>query len=426
MFLSRFGVKNYKCLGDVDIPLTPVHVFIGQNDSGKTSLMEAIAALYGSLKRPVEELFPQPWQGRQLVCFGSAELAIELRGQWRPGQQQTMGANPPDGIAYGFSVRFENSSEACSIGQRWLNPQGTDLRGYENPNDRFPLVPDLPARVQPLEVPAHLSRLASKAEDLQRVSQQQFDESRTQSLARLTGFLKPVEKYSLDPRAMKMPAALDPQRKFRLDRDGFGLATLLDDILSFDSGLFGKIKSEFCKYFPQFTGLRLSTEIGVSRDNGSLGAYGVTERAGKGIYLVSHGQDVRAQQASDGAILFLGILALAHLPEPPPLLLIEEPENGIYPKRLEEVVRLLKELVQRADGEPFPQIILSTHSPYVLSFFEPEEVTFLSRVPGKPDAPVRARPLTDAPQIHERMGKEEFYLGELWYNLDEEELFHGA
>ena len=113
------------------------------------------------------------------------------------------------------------------------------------------------------------------------------------------------------------------------------------------------------------------------------------------------------------------------MPEPPPLLLIEEPENGIYPKRLEEVVRLLKELVQRPDSEPFPQIILSTHSPYVLNLFAPEEVTFLSRVPGKPDAPVRARPLTDAPRIHERMGNE-FYLGELWYNLSEEELFHGA
>ncbi len=24
MFLSRFGVKNYKCLGEIDIPLTPI------------------------------------------------------------------------------------------------------------------------------------------------------------------------------------------------------------------------------------------------------------------------------------------------------------------------------------------------------------------------------------------------------------------
>ena len=88
MFLSRFGVKNYKCLGDLDIPLTPVHVFIGQNDSGKTSLMEAIAALYGSLKRPVEELFPQPWQGRQLVCFGSAELPSSSAGSGFPANSK--------------------------------------------------------------------------------------------------------------------------------------------------------------------------------------------------------------------------------------------------------------------------------------------------------------------------------------------------
>jgi hypothetical protein len=107
------------------------------------------------------------------------------------------------------------------------------------------------------------------------------------------------------------------------------------------------------------------------------------------------------------------------------LLLIEGPENGIYPKRLEEVVNLLRQLVQRTGGDSFPQIILSTHSPYVLSFFGPDEVTFLSRIPSKPDAPVSARPLRDAPQIHERMGNE-FYLGELWYNLDEEKLFHGA
>ena len=48
----------------------------------------------------------------------------------------------------------------------------------------------------------------------------------------------------------------------------------------------------------------------------------------------------------------------------------------------------------------------------------------LKRAKGKdrPDAPVRARPLRDAPNIKQRMGNE-FYLGELWYNLTEEELF---
>jgi len=34
MFLSRFGVKDYKWLGDIDLPLTSMHVLIGPNDLG--------------------------------------------------------------------------------------------------------------------------------------------------------------------------------------------------------------------------------------------------------------------------------------------------------------------------------------------------------------------------------------------------------
>ena len=56
----------------------------------------------------------------------------------------------------------------------------------------------------------------------------------------------------------------------------------------------------------------------------------------------------------------------------------------------------------------------------MLSFFQPEEVTFLSR--NLKTGGVRARPMRDAPNIKQRLGDGEFYLGELWYNLSEEEL----
>ena len=123
MFLSRFGVKNYKCLGDIDIPLTPIHVLIAQNDSGKTSLMEAIAALYGSLRRPVEELFPQPWQGRQLVWFGSPEPALEFRGPVASGAAETAILIPRMGsrmvFPSGSRIRAKHAME-----QRWLIRKG--------------------------------------------------------------------------------------------------------------------------------------------------------------------------------------------------------------------------------------------------------------------------------------------------------------
>ena len=84
------------------------------------------------------------------------------------------------------------------------------------------------------------------------------------------------------------------------------------------------------------------------------------------------------------------------------------------------MLELLRRMIDEA-GEKAPQIVFTTHSPYVLSFFQPDEVTFMSR---GDDGSVRARPLRGAPNIQERL--EGFYLGELWYNLSEEELFADA
>ena len=96
----------------------------------------------------------------------------------------------------------------------------------------------------------------------------------------------------------------------------------------------------------------------------------------------------------------------------------------MYPKRLEEVIRLIRRLHEAPSGRAAPQIIMTTHSPYLLSSFEPDEVTLMVRRDGT--GPVQARPLRDAPHIAERLGRGEFYLGELWYNLSEEELFADA
>ena len=71
-------------------------------------------------------------------------------------------------------------------------------------------------------------------------------------------------------------------------------------------------------------------------------------------------------------LLVLAYLAVLYLPEPPRVLLIEEPENGIHPKRLRDVLGVLRELIQE---QSHTQVVLTTHSPYALDLFAPEEVT---------------------------------------------------
>ena len=400
MYLSRFGVKNYKCLGEIDIPLTPIHVLIGQNDCGKTSVLEAMEAFLNSKKKLPDDMFPEPWRGRELVRHAHPDPLIELYGEWAEATtENTVSSSSEPQYKYHVSLEFALTGHCCGI----VSESDTIL--------------SLP----------FASSMASHTTDGTENNRKKHSRNDTDhdSLEEC-GILKSAHKYALDAKIMAVPAVVDMSRKFKLDPDGFGLATLLNDIVSYDPDLFLRLRSDFCRYYPQFKSIHTETAEAWKRMYSPNGIHGSSSADGVGIFFDAiTGQTIRAQQASDGAILFLAFLALAYLPKPPGILLIEEPENGIYPKRLGQVIELLKQMVHRTDGVRFPQIIMTTHSPYVLSFFEPEEVTLLSRPAEPADAPVRARPLRDAPNIRERMG-DEFYLGELWYNLSEEDLFGDA
>ncbi len=400
MSLSRFGVKNYKCLADVEFPLTPIHVLIGPNDAGKTSALEAMAAFHASSQVALREVFPGPWTGQELVFGGRPSEPLEMWGQWEEDASDS-DQGSTTAVRYGFSISFPPQGTGCFTQREWVQWEGTR---------------------KPLTETGQWDRTAVCRWNLGQILP--TDPAAAQ-LGRVSSLLKPARRYAFDPKVMALPAVVDPQRKYRMDADGFGLPTLLLDILTHDADQFLRLRSRFCEFFPQFRSVRLETEMAVARQYAPAGGTHMTgQGVGHGIYFdTTGGQTIRAQHASDGVILFLGFLAIAHLPEPPNLLLIEEPENGIYPKRLDQVIRLLKQLVREPEGPRFPQIVFTTHSPFVVSFFEPEEVTFLSREPDKPENGVHARPLRDAPSLRERLGGGEFYLGELWYNLSEEDLF---
>ncbi len=389
MFLSRFGVKNYKCLADIDIPLTPIHVLIGQNDAGKTSLLEAMEAFYES---PNEEIGVLLYMYKNLLFHGADKPRIEFSGAWSLYEEE----DPSSGkCKYGFSVDLAKSP-AMIVDELIID--GNEIVSFEP-----------------------RSRCTSLFKGL---SPEEIGPNREYS-EKIISQLDSVQKYSFDAKSMRTPTTLETDRKFRLDSDGFGLPTLLADIAEYDTQLIESVRKTFLSTFKQFTSVRTETSYGYQREYTSRGIPSTSKGgAGKALFFdTASGGILTGEQVSDGVILVLGFLALAHLPEPPKLLLIEEPENGIYPQRLQEVIGLLKKMMQRTDGVPFPQIIMSTHSPYVLSMFEPEEVTFLSRRPDDPAAGVRARPMRDAKNLPEYLAGGEFYLGEVWYNLREEEIF---
>lgn len=86
-----------------------------------------------------------------------------------------------------------------------------------------------------------------------------------------------------------------------------------------------------------------------------------------------------AEVASDGTLRTLAILAALADPFQTGPLLIDEPENGVYPERLRKLLRAIGSVTELS-ARP-AQVLLASHSPVVLDVLEPENVIFLDAVP---------------------------------------------
>ncbi|MDZ7856394.1 AAA family ATPase [Sphaerotilus sp.] len=82
-----------------------------------------------------------------------------------------------------------------------------------------------------------------------------------------------------------------------------------------------------------------------------------------------------ASSLSDGTLRFLALAVLASDPLATGLICLEEPENGIHPQRIPEMLRLVRSLAEDIDGDEaedprsatLRQVIINTHSPLVVA-----------------------------------------------------------
>ncbi|MEX2175430.1 MAG: AAA family ATPase [Pirellulaceae bacterium] len=377
--INRFRVQNYKALRDVSLDLTPIHVLIGPNDSGKTSILSALAALCRSVDLHLEQAFGGAWDGRELVWHGDSEGVVRLSADLSAGDIKT----------YALDCRFPNAG-------RQVRVERESFSNYSQIDANKGATDSLVRRV--------CVRNAAETAETQKVCRAVHEG------------LSGVHYYRWNPRTLALPVAPDSARQFRLNSDGFGLALLLDDILGFDRDRFNELEARFRSIFPEITSIKLLRQPGFRAPRDDVEQVSKLNQAdGKGVYFALRGnqQLVPASQVSDGIMMILGYLAILYTPHSPRVLLIDEPENGIHPKRLQEVLNILREIVS---SQVRTQLVLTTHSPYAVSLFEPGEVTLCT----KSDGEVKTKRLSDSKLVEEQGSL--FTLGEIWTAEGDEDL----
>lgn len=188
-----------------------------------------------------------------------------------------------------------------------------------------------------------------------------------------------------------------------LHETGRNLAAFLDHLLRKDRRRFDQIQAALRDFVPGLEEININTPSPHER------AVAVT---------IEGGFEIPGQRLSTGVRLLFFFVALAHHPNPPDVVLIEEPENGVHPRRLHDIVALLRRLTTgELTGKPV-QVIMTTHSPYLLDHIKlPDDqvIVFRRETDGR-------RSATEADAAHLTAFLGEFMLGEVWFNQGEDGL----
>ena len=326
--LDHVTIKNFRCLREVSVPLKPLTVLIGENDTGKSTFLEAIYRAARAVGGP-----PQ----------------LEELDHWR-GQR-------------------ENVVELCMVGSRGTS--SIEPIGYYEEDGR--------------SLPGEYMR-----SDADRGA---FDHSRG------------VSHLAVDPGRIRLRGKRSPTAEDvgHLLSEGANVPAVMDQMLRTHRRTFDDMERRCRELVTQFGDFSLV----VDRE----GLIALELRDEQGFELPGY-------RLSAGVRALILYLTLAYRPDAPDIVLVEEPENGLHPRRLGEVMGLLRLLTEpKADGQR-TQVILTTHSPFLLDHVRPDEdqVLIFER---QPDG---SRTATPADWDRARRFLKFFSPGEIWFNRGEASL----
>lgn len=341
--ITRVRIQNVRAVESVDLELgRPVTVLIGENGSGKSTIIECLELLRKAADPNFLQEFYSVHRGMpSLLRKGSTELTLGVRIQEE---------DRPDGdiLDYSFTLRQVGAGAVVAAeflrngrdGFEILFDRGTGARAYSGRGwvDVHRAAPGLA-----------LSAFGSAAPDPR--------------IDRALGALRGIEVHlpfdtraSWGARSYQRPESLRVATTLfpadRLSLFGFNLANAWSELLSRPT----RERDHTLELLRLGLGARVDTVV-VKPDPG-----------GGNVYLALRFADVSepvfAGDLSDGQLAWLAFVALARLNPGRSLLAVDEPELHLHPSLLGRVVAMLACLPGDAS------VVLSTHSDRVLELLD--------------------------------------------------------
>jgi predicted ATPase len=328
--IKSLRASRFRSLGkDVTVNFGPLTVLVGQNGAGKSNVVDALVFLADCMQLGLE--------GAVTKRHGIAALR-HAGSQGRPFDISLQVDVSHGGVEAGYEVvltgdrveEYRVKRERASVGASSFTIESGAWKG---PADLHPRVEPTSLALPALAGDARFSLLAQA--------------------------LRSIASYSIFPDALRVPQKYDPRRP--MDRQGTNWVSILKDQ-------------------PEETWKPDLVAV-LNRLTGDLADVKFEHVAGFLVLQFKHQRDLSAKrkqwfdatQESDGTLRVAGMMAALLQKPRPELLAIEEPELTVHPG----AIRLLYEYIK--EGSLGGQVVLTTHSPDLLSLLTADEVRVVDR-----------------------------------------------
>lgn len=344
--LNRLTVRGFKSLADATVELPRFTVLFGPNATGKSNLLDAIQALSWIARAPTlpDALGgPFPVRGRSVEAFSfgegglpallrqpSAHFALEADVgtkdmHYRYRVQPSMNFRSGE-----LSVSDEYLARLRPTGTVWGTPAIEAADGVLHIRRKGNSGPGRPRKER-----LGLNHSVLSDRSLSGNGYSWLDDVRNEFAGWRT--------YHFEPRlVMRQDEA--PMDVTDIGTHGHNLAAFLYKLKATEPLPFKAIARVLRTIVPGVEAL----EVGLDERRGILD-----------LQIRQDGTSYSSRVLSEGTLRLLALCAIAVNPWAGSLVALEEPENGVHPRRVEEIARLLMSLSEREQR----QVIVTTHSP---------------------------------------------------------------